>query len=400
MIGATYTKRSRHSWLVTAHRHGERERITVHSEADAKQLVQEIYRRELAGTDVIETLRRAREQRESTPTPAAPAAFPLLRDAVTEWIDGEARAGEIRTSTAHLYHARLKTWGFAFKVADGRALGDVPINEVAREMIGAAIRHVRESGRSMAIVEGIRNPLRGFFQSLIEMKTLPGPNPAADLKFFIGKGAHKRSRATAYKFFHQEEAPQLFATAKALFPRWHPFIMTGVLTGLRWGESAALRKSDIDWRRSRIHVIRTVSDKGRTIERCKDHDDRWVKMSPALVSTLRGHVEAMELEAQVGEWTADQREWMFPNTRGGVVGYTHFLENVWQPLLAKAGLTYRPYHATRHTFATWLLSDGADMRWVSLQLGHATIAQTADVYGHVQPERHESATAALDRYLI
>src|SRR5215510_14990174 len=42
---------------------------------------------------------------------------------------------------------------------------------------------------------------------------------------------------------------------------------------------------------------------------------------------------------------------------------------------------------------TWLLSDGADMRWVSQQLGHATTAQTADVYGHVQPERHESATA-------
>lgn len=36
---------------------------------------------------------------------------------------------------------------------------------------------------------------------------------------------------------------------------------------------------------------------------------------------------------------------------------------------------------------------------VSQQLGHATIAQTADVYGHVQPERHESATARLDRYL-
>jgi len=398
-MAATYTKRSKHSWLVTAHRHGQRERITVHTEADAKQLVQEIYRRELAGENVIETLRSAREQREAAPAPAPPTAFPLLRDAVSEWIDREARAGEIRTSTANIYRARLKTWGFAFKVAGGRALGDVPINEVTREMIGAAIRHVRESGRSLAIVEGIRNPLRGFFQSLIETKVLPGPNPAADLKFFIGKGAHKRSRATAYKFFAQEEGPQLFATAKALWPRWSTFIMTGVLAGLRWGESAALRKSDIDWQRGRIHVMRTVSDKGRTIEPCKDHDHRWVKASPALLIALRAQVEAVDLEAQVGGWNAAQREWIFPNTRGGLVSYTHFLESVWQPVLGKAGLAYRPYHATRHTFATWLLSDGADMRWVSLQLGHATIAQTADVYGHVQPERHESATAALDRYL-
>lgn len=39
------------------------------------------------------------------------------------------------------------------------------------------------------------------------------------------------------------------------------------------------------------------------------------------------------------------------------------------------------------------------MRWVQAQLGHATIAQTADTYGHVQPERHEAAAAGLDRYL-
>jgi integrase len=36
---------------------------------------------------------------------------------------------------------------------------------------------------------------------------------------------------------------------------------------------------------------------------------------------------------------------------------------------------------------------------VQQQLGHATIAQTADTYGHVQPDRHEAAAAKLDRYL-
>ena len=210
----------------------------------------------------------------------------------------------------------------------------------------------------------------------------------------------RRSRATAHKYFGQEEAPQLFATAKALFPRWHVFIMTGALAGLRWGESAALKKSDIDWQRGRIHVQRTVSDKGRAIEGCKDHDHRYVEASPALLAALRAQIEAVNLEAQVGEWNAEQREWIFGNTRGTRVSYTHFRENIWQALLAKAGLTYRPYHSTRHSYATWLLESGADLRYVQHQMGHATIAQTADTYGHCQPERHASATAALDRYLL
>src|SRR5262245_54003857 len=107
----------------------------------------------------------------------------------------------------------------------------------------------------------------------------------------------------------------------------------------------------------------------------------------------------MKLEAQVQEWTPDQRALVFPTAYGNVLRYPYFVERVWRPLLAKANLPYRKYHATRHTFATWLLSDGADLRWVQLQMGHASIGQTADVYGHVQPSRHESAAAGLDRYL-
>ena len=76
-----------------------------------------------------------------------------------------------------------------------------------------------------------------------------------------------------------------------------------------------------------------------------------------------------------------------------------FVGDVWKQLLKKAGLPYRKYHATRHTYATWLLSDGADLRWVQQQLGHASIAETADTYGHVQPDRHEAAALGLDRYL-
>jgi len=34
-----------------------------------------------------------------------------------------------------------------------------------------------------------------------------------------------------------------------------------------------------------------------------------------------------------------------------------------------------------------------------MQMGHASIGQTADTYGHVLPERHEAAVVDLDRYL-
>jgi integrase len=334
------------------------------------------------------------------PTPCvAPSSWPILREAVPQWIDRQERANEIRKSTARAYRSRLATWVYPHTLSDGRLLGDLPVNEVTREMVGAVIWRVKEAGRSLAIIEAIRNPLRGYYASLIETKALSGPNPAADLRYFIGKGAHRKARRRVATFFAQEEGPQLVATAKALWPRWAPFILTGLLGGLRWGESAALYKTDFDWTRGRIHVQRTWSEKGGKIEPCKDGEARWVKASPALLAALREHLAAMELEGQVKGWTPEQRRLVFPTTAGRIVRYSHFLEAVWQPLLSKSGLPYRKYHATRHTYATWLLSDGADLRWVQQQLGHASIGQTADTYGHVQPERHESAVSGLDRYL-
>jgi integrase len=395
-MSASYVWRAdRRTWLVTVHWNRERERIKVDSEQAARDLVRHITKLELAGTNVIQAIRRAR-----TEPPASPAApFPRLRDALPEWVERQARAGEIRASTARIYRDRLRLWCYPHPLVDGRTLGDVRADAVTREMLGAMIRRIREAGRSMAIVEGVRNPLRSYFADLVETKVLPGPNPAADLKHFIGKGAHRQARGRPAVHFSQEEGPQLVGTAKALCPRWAPFILTGLLAGLRWGEAAALRRSDLDWTRGYITVARTVSDKGRAVTAPKDHEGRRVKASPALLAALRGHVEAMELEGQVKGWGAEQRALAFPTSQGNVLRYPYFLERVWQPLLAKAGLPYRKYHSTRHTFATWLLEDGADLRWVQQQMGHATIGQTADTYGHVQPERHEAAVAGLDRYL-
>jgi integrase len=402
-MSATYYQRkdrgrgSRKSWVVVVRCQGARELTTVHSEQDARDLVKEIRKHELAGVNAFETMRQARA--EAAPAPE-PVQFPALRAALPAWIERQERAGEIRVNTGMAYRSRLATWVYPHTLPDGRLLGDMAVNHVTRELLGAVIRRVREAGRSLAIVEGIRNPLRGYYADAIETKALPGPNPAGDLRHFVGKRAHRKARQGPAAFFAQEEAPQLVATARGLFPRWHTFILTGLLGGLRWGESAALRVTDIDdFNRGRIHVERTWSSKAGRIEAPKDHEGRFVKASPALLVALRAHLEAVVLEGQVQDWSAEQRALVFPNKAGRIMQYSSFIEDVWQPLLAKAGLPYRKYHSTRHTFATWLLSDGADLRWVQQQLGHASIAQTADTYGHVQPDRHESAVNALDQYL-
>ena len=120
-------------------------------------------------------------------------------------------------------------------------------------------------------------------------------------------------------------------------------------------------------------MARTWSEDGGRFEPCKDGEDRWVKLPAATLTVLRAHLEAMDLEGSVNRWAPEQRELAFPSTVGRITRYGAFFELVWKPLLTAAKLPYRKPHAMRHSYATWTLEGGADLRWVKDQLGHASM---------------------------
>ena len=55
----------------------------------------------------------------------------------------------------------------------------------------------------------------------------------------------------------------------------------------------------------------------------------------------------------------------------------------WQRNLEAAGVRYRNPHTARHTFATRWLRRGGRMETLSKAMGHASIATTVDLYGHL-----------------
>jgi integrase len=407
-MGATYRRRGKRSWLVTVHFQGQREFKTVHSEQDAKALVQHVHKQELAGVNVVETIQQARTAKLE---PAATVAWPRLRDALPAFIDQMAAQGEWTGSTPITYRRRLQSYVYDFALADGRRLGDLTVDQITEPMIGAVLDQVRTAGadgtrpRSLAVQEQIRSPLRRFYRHLIRKQGFPGVNPAADLKDYMGKYPSRRARQGRFTVFGQEEGPALFGTCAAGFPRWLPFIGCCTLAGLRWGEATALEWEDVDWKRSVLHVRRTVCDKTGAVKVCKDREDRYVPMSRQLAAWLREHQANVALEGQVRQWTPDQRALVFPNRRGKLGRYSTFLEHAWQPLLLKAGLRYRKPHSMRHTFATWALEGSeekgippAPILAVRDWMGHASVEET-EGYLHRDRARHARAVNHLDAYV-
>ena len=61
-------------------------------------------------------------------------------------------------------------------------------------------------------------------------------------------------------------------------------------------------------------------------------------------------------------------------------------------------IPYTRFHDLRHTFATISLENGDNIKTVSENLGHATVAFTLDVYGHVSDEMRRESAAKMQTF--
>jgi hypothetical protein len=65
---------------------------------------------------------------------------------------------------------------------------------------------IRKAGKSPTSAEQVRCPLARFYRWQSNVNDYRGLNPAADLKFFLGKQPSKRARKRDLQWFRQAEA--------------------------------------------------------------------------------------------------------------------------------------------------------------------------------------------------
>jgi integrase len=58
------------------------------------------------------------------------------------------------------------------------------------------------------------------------------------------------------------------------------------------------------------------------------------------------------------------------------------------------------FHDLRHTFASLLIAQGEHPKYISEQLGHASVQITLDRYGHLMPQNYDQAGDRLEAALF
>lgn len=179
------------------------------------------------------------------------------------------------------------------------------------------------------------------------------------------------------EIFTQEEIQTIIAHSRTFMGAAISFMM---YTGVRVGELLAIRWYDIEGEELTVHATVTRGKNGSCLkETTKTGKKRVIALPPRLMGIL--------------ETIPHTSDFIFPDENGNMLQMS-FFQHKYKEFLKQLDIPYKSPHKCRHSYATWLLRGGADLRTVQSALGHSTPMMT-QIYTHVDISDQKRAVKHL-----
>ena len=146
-------------------------------------------------------------------------------------------------------------------------------------------------------------------------------------------------------------------------------IFIAIHTGLRIGEIKALTIKDVDFVHSTLSVNQSMDVQGHLKSPKTEASNRTIKIDQRLLDVFK------RLESVSGLLVQSSQK------------YTNKVLN---DDLSAIKAKHVTFHALRHSHASYLLSKGVSIRYVSERLGHGSVAITENVYAHLLKSLREN----------
>lgn len=163
-------------------------------------------------------------------------------------------------------------------------------------------------------------------------------------------------------------------------PKYRMLFHLAIMSGARQGELLGLHWSDIDWKNRQIHIQRTYNH-GQFRKPKTKTSDRRIDIGPGVIRELK-------------KWKPQcpPSELVFPTKNGNPISQSGMLRRHFYPALAKAGVKKIRFHDLRHTYASLLIAQGENVKYIQTQMGHSNPTVTLNTYAHLmKPVNQESA---------
>lgn len=256
-------------------------------------------------------------------------------------------------NTIRTYSAYIKDFSFAFK---DKTLEDVTKEEINSYMLDLIQKHkISGTEQNQRI-----NAIKFYYEKVLshEKNTYYLERP--------------RSEKPLPKVFSKQEVISIIKQCTNLK---HRCLLSMIYSaGLRRSELINLKLSDILADRNQI-----------IIRQAKGKKDRYSLLSPHLLKELRTYYKAYR-----------PKEWLFEGQKPGTQYSTSSIRKILITAAKKAGIKRRiTPHMLRHSFATHLLEQGTDLRYIQSLLGHSS-SKTTEIYTHVSTSEISKIKNPLD----
>jgi len=303
-----------------------------------------------------------------------------FKESAEQWLEKEAKV-RLKRSTYLEYKAALDNHLIPF-------FGRKRFCKVERHDVIAFINKKKTESLSRSTIKNLIAPARAmYYDEAVE-------NGSTFIPFVkLGKYFPQDDPTKVNpKPLNREEIQHLLLTVRKMMPHWYPMILCAARTGMRLGELVALKWGQIDFH-GRFIVVNQNFSRGE-FTTPKNNKTRNVDMSQQLTEALRFLLTSRKAEA-LKNGTGQIPELVFLELSGARVDGTAFTKRVFYRALSKAELRRVPFHSLRHSFASLLIEQGEDLKFVKEQLGHHSITITVDRYGH-RLKDDRTAVDALD----
>lgn len=261
----------------------------------------------------------------------------------------------------------------------------LPMPLVARAHVAALVNKLEADGLSPKTIKNVIHMLSSVFGLAID-DGLIARNPVHRVRL-----PKQQLVEDEIRFLTIEEAAALI---EATPEHYQPLVTFLFGTGLRWSEATAIQARHVNLAAGTVRVQRAW----------KRIPGGWEIGPPKSQKSNRTVNAAVDALIAVRPLLRKPSDLVFQTPTGKVVRHSNFYNRIWVPSCERAGLDPRPTpHDTRHTFASWLISDGIGLEAVQDQLGHESYETTRKVYAHLLPAvgvaAGKSASAAMTAVL-
>ncbi|NRA38441.1 MAG: site-specific tyrosine recombinase XerC [Planctomycetes bacterium] len=251
--------------------------------------------------------------------------------------------------------------------------------EITRPILERYQRHLfhyrKSNGEPLAVItqSGHIKALKGFFSWAVKKHHVPA-NPAADLDY-------ARPIKKLPVSLTVEEIQSILAQPDMATPfgvRDRAILEVLYSTGMRRMEICNLKIDDIDYSAA---IVRIIQGKGKK--------DRVIPIGERAAGFLRLYIENVR-----DLLLADANDRLVFVSKSGAAYVRNTMGDTVRKYLRAAGVTKKgACHLFRHSMATHLLDNGADIRYIQEMLGHASLDTTAK-YTQVSIERLKAVHSA------